>query len=47
MIICIFQKVYQSHGSSNLFFIADREKVHSETKLRVSKLTDVQNKLKK
>ena len=42
----IFQRVYQSHGSSNLFFFADREKVHSETKLKVSKLTDAHNKLK-
>jgi len=36
-------KVYQTHGNSNLFFIADRAKVHSEVKLQLSQL-DCDNK---
>nr|CAH0100028.1 unnamed protein product [Daphnia galeata] len=37
-------RVYQSHGNSNVFFVAEREKVHSETKLSITKLTDIHNK---
>ncbi|KAI9555364.1 hypothetical protein GHT06_017880 [Daphnia sinensis] len=40
-------KVYQSHGNSNILFIADRDKVHSETKLSITKLTETHKKLQK
>lgn len=43
----VLQKVYQNYGNSNLYFIADRDKVHSVTKLCINKLTDAHNKLKK
>lgn len=39
-------KIYKKMGNSNLFFLSEQPKVHSETKLSLEKFKEIHNKLK-
>lgn len=39
----LFQKVYKKQGNSDLFFIANKSKVHSEVKLQLNQLNQELN----
>lgn len=45
--LILSQKIYKKMGNSNLFFLSEQPKVHSETKLSLEKLKEIHSSIQK